>query len=83
MGYYLYTDVFSPDSKTAYFNRVVDRIKQEPKCLEVLGDAKKITAHGEETYNKWRRSRPIAYVHAVLFRAMPSLSGLRWGGLSD
>ncbi|ROT40573.1 import inner membrane translocase subunit tim-21 [Sodiomyces alkalinus F11] len=60
VGYYLYTDVFSPDSKTAYFNRVVDRIKQEPTCLEVLGDAKKITAHGDETYNKWRRSRPIA-----------------------
>jgi import inner membrane translocase subunit TIM21 len=27
-----------------------------------MGDAKKITAHGEETLNKWRRARPVAYV---------------------
>ncbi|KAI0523675.1 import inner membrane translocase subunit tim-21, mitochondrial [Xylaria bambusicola] len=60
VGYFLYQDVFSPDSKTAYFNRAVDRIKQDPACLAVLGEAKKITAHGEETANKWRRARPIA-----------------------
>ncbi|KAI1426845.1 import inner membrane translocase subunit tim-21, mitochondrial [Xylaria sp. FL1777] len=60
VGYFLYQDVFSPDSKTAYFNRVVDRIKRDPACLAVLGEAKKITAHGEETANKWRRARPIA-----------------------
>ncbi|KAI8632153.1 import inner membrane translocase subunit tim-21, mitochondrial [Xylariaceae sp. FL1651] len=60
VGYFLYQDVFSPDSKTAYFNRAVDRIKKDPACLAVLGDAKKITAHGEETANKWRRARPIA-----------------------
>ncbi|KAI1853229.1 hypothetical protein JX266_001935 [Neoarthrinium moseri] len=63
VGYFLYQDVFSPDSKTAYFNRAVDRIKQDPACLSLLGDAKKITAHGEETYNKWRRARPIAATH--------------------
>ncbi|KAI1130552.1 import inner membrane translocase subunit tim-21 [Nemania abortiva] len=63
VGYFLYQDVFSPDSKTAYFNRVVDRIKKDPACLAVLGDAKKITAHGEETANKWRRARPIASTH--------------------
>ncbi|KAI1434545.1 import inner membrane translocase subunit tim-21, mitochondrial [Xylaria sp. CBS 124048] len=60
VGYFLYQDVFSPDSKTAYFNRVVDRIKKDPACLAVLGDPKHITAHGEETGNKWRRARPIA-----------------------
>ncbi|KAI1163338.1 import inner membrane translocase subunit tim-21 [Nemania serpens] len=60
VGYFLYQDVFSPDSKTAYFNRAVDRIKKDPACLAVLGEAKKITAHGEETANKWRRARPIA-----------------------
>ncbi|KAI0470154.1 import inner membrane translocase subunit tim-21, mitochondrial [Xylaria cf. heliscus] len=60
VGYFLYQDVFSPDSKTAYFNRAVDRIKKDPVCLAVLGDANKITAHGEETANKWRRARPIA-----------------------
>ncbi|KAK2007792.1 TIM21-domain-containing protein [Colletotrichum eremochloae] len=58
--YVLWSDVFSPDSKVAHFNRVVDRIKSDPKCIEMLGDPKKISAHGEETNNKWRRARPIA-----------------------
>jgi import inner membrane translocase subunit TIM21 len=58
--YVLWTDVFSPDSKTAVFNRAVDKIKKDPRCLELLGDAKKITAHGDETFNKWRRARPLA-----------------------
>ncbi|KAI2782448.1 mitochondrial import inner membrane translocase subunit TIM21 [Daldinia loculata] len=60
VSYFLYTDVFSPDSKTAYFNRAVDRIKKDPECVRLLGDSKKIIAHGEETMNKWRRARPIA-----------------------
>ncbi|KAG7131706.1 Mitochondrial import inner membrane translocase subunit TIM21 like protein [Verticillium longisporum] len=60
VGYVLYTDVFSPNSKTVYFNLATDRIKKDPRCLELLGDAKKIMAHGEETMNKWRRSRPLA-----------------------
>ncbi|KAI4865108.1 import inner membrane translocase subunit tim-21, mitochondrial [Hypoxylon rubiginosum] len=60
VGYFLYQDVFSPDSKTAYFNRAVDRIKKHPDCLALLGDSKKIIAHGDETMNKWRRARPIA-----------------------
>ncbi|KAH6632660.1 TIM21-domain-containing protein [Chaetomium tenue] len=60
VGYVLYSEVFSPDSKTTYFNRAVDRIRKDPRCLELLGDGKKITAFGEETHNKWRRARPLA-----------------------
>ncbi|KAI1498727.1 import inner membrane translocase subunit tim-21 [Biscogniauxia marginata] len=60
VGYFLYQDVFSSESKTAYFNRAVDRIKKDPDCLALLGDSKKITAHGDETMNKWRRARPIS-----------------------
>lgn len=60
VGYFLYQDVFSPESKTAYFSRAVDRIRKDPECIALLGDGKKITAHGEETTNKWRRARPIA-----------------------
>jgi import inner membrane translocase subunit TIM21 len=60
VGYFLWTDVFSPDSKISQFNRVVDRIRKDQRCLELLGDGKKITAHGEETMNKWRRARPVA-----------------------
>ncbi len=65
MAYFLYQDVFSPDSKTAYFNRAVDRIKKDSQCLSILGESKKITAHGEETANKWRRARPIAYAEFI------------------
>ncbi|KAF5006383.1 hypothetical protein FDECE_7229 [Fusarium decemcellulare] len=60
VGYFLWTDVFSPDSKISNFNRAVNKIKDDPRCLEVLGDPKKITAHGDETFNKWRRARPVA-----------------------
>lgn len=58
----LYSEVFSPDSKTTHFNRAVDRIRTDPRCIELLGDGKKMNAYGEETYNKWRRARPIAWV---------------------
>lgn len=60
VGYFLFTDVFSTESKTTYFNRAVDRIRKDHRCLELLGDGKKIRAHGEETHNRWARSRPIA-----------------------
>ncbi|KAK3353586.1 TIM21-domain-containing protein [Lasiosphaeria hispida] len=61
VGYILYTEVFSPDSATAYYNRAVDRIKKDPRCLELLGDAKKITAYGEPSSSRWRTARPIAH----------------------
>lgn len=67
VGYLLYQEVFSPDSKTAYFNRAVDRIKADARCVELLGDGRKITAYGEETFNKWRRARPIAYAPLLPF----------------
>lgn len=62
VAYFLFTEVFSPESKVTHFNRAFDRIRKDQRCLELLGDGKKITAHGEETYNKWRRARPITYV---------------------
>ncbi|KAF5000617.1 hypothetical protein FGRMN_1649 [Fusarium graminum] len=60
VGYFLWTDVFSPDSKISNFNRAVDKIRSDQRILEIMGDAKKITAHGDETFNKWRRARPVA-----------------------
>jgi import inner membrane translocase subunit TIM21 len=60
VGYFLWTDVFAPDSKINQFNRAVDKIKKDPRCIEVLGDSRKMIAHGEETTNKWRRARPVA-----------------------
>jgi import inner membrane translocase subunit TIM21 len=61
VAYFLYTEVFSLDSKTAHFNRAVNRVKADPRCAELLGDSKKITAYGEPTWNKWARARPIAH----------------------
>lgn len=60
MAYFLFKEVFSPDSKISYLNRAISRIKKDQRCLELLGDSNKITAYGEETWNKWRRARPIA-----------------------
>ena len=60
VSYYLYTDVFSSDSKTRYFNRAVDRIRADPRALDLLGSGQTIRAFGEPTANKWSRNRPIA-----------------------
>jgi len=56
----MWTEVFSTDSKTSHFNRTVSRIKKDPRCLDVLGDAKKIKAYGEPSWNRWSRNRAIA-----------------------
>jgi import inner membrane translocase subunit TIM21 len=61
VAYFLYTEVFSLDSKTVRFNKAVDRIKEDPQCIEMLGSANEIIAYGEPTYNKWAMARPIAY----------------------
>lgn len=62
MAFVLYTHVFSPDSVTSHFNRAVDQVKKDQRCIALLGNSKKITAYGEPTFNKWARARPIAYV---------------------
>lgn len=59
----MYTEVFSPDSKTAHFNRAVDQVKSDARCTDILGNSKKIKAYGEASWNKWQRARPIAYVY--------------------
>ncbi|KAF4629319.1 hypothetical protein G7Y89_g8828 [Cudoniella acicularis] len=58
--YVMYTEVFSPESKTRHFNLAVDQVKKDPRCTDLLGNSKKITAYGEPTWNKWARARPIA-----------------------
>lgn len=73
VAYLLWGDVFSPDSKTAHFNRAVDRIKSDPRCTSLLGPAKELLAHGDETYNKWRRARPIQYA-LLCYISSPPLS---------
>jgi mitochondrial import inner membrane translocase subunit TIM21 len=60
VAYFMYTEVFSLDSKTSHFNRAFDQLRKDSRCTELLGNSKKITAYGEPTWNKWRRARPIA-----------------------
>ncbi|KAH6716744.1 TIM21-domain-containing protein [Leptodontidium sp. 2 PMI_412] len=60
VGYVMWTEVFSFDSKTVHFNKAVNQVKKDARCTDLLGDSKKITAYGEPTWNKWARARPIA-----------------------
>ena len=53
VAYFLYTEVFASDSKTVVFNRAADRIRGDPRSLELLGSRKKIRAYGEPTGSKW------------------------------
>ena len=60
VGYLLYTNVFSPDSKTAHMSQAFDEIKASTRCTELLGPANQIWAYGENSWSKWTRNRPIA-----------------------
>ena len=57
---FLYLEVFSSDSKTAHFNRVVDAIRQDVRCTDMLGRGSDIKAYGEPTWSRWARNRKIA-----------------------
>jgi import inner membrane translocase subunit TIM21 len=61
----LWIEVFSSDSKTAYFNRAADRVRKDPKCLELLAgeglhSKREIKAYGEPSWSRWARNRTIA-----------------------
>ncbi|KAL2800257.1 TIM21-domain-containing protein [Aspergillus keveii] len=56
----LYTEVFSPNSKTWQFEKAVERIKNDTRCTNLLGDKREIQAYGENTWSRWARNRPIA-----------------------
>ena len=58
--YLLYVEVFSPNSKVTQFERAFDRIKDDPRCTDLLGNASEISAFGESTWSRWARNRPIS-----------------------
>ncbi|KAJ5765064.1 L-galactonate dehydratase [Penicillium odoratum] len=58
--YLLWTDVISPNSRTWQFEKAVDRVKDDARCIKLLGDRREIKAFGENTSSKWARHRPIA-----------------------
>ena len=61
----LWLEVFSTDSKTAVFNRAADRVRKDPKCLELLAGEgihtkREIKAYGEPSWSRWARNRIVA-----------------------
>ncbi|KAB8233300.1 hypothetical protein ETB97_004672 [Aspergillus alliaceus] len=58
--YLLYTEVFSPNSRTWQYEKAVERILSDSRCTDLLGDRREIKSYGESTWNKWARNRPIA-----------------------
>ncbi|KAB8270672.1 hypothetical protein BDV24DRAFT_88300 [Aspergillus arachidicola] len=58
--YLLYSEVFSPNSRTWQYEKAVERILDDSRCTDILGDRREIKAYGESTSNKWARNRPIA-----------------------
>ncbi|KAK5111687.1 hypothetical protein LTR62_004793 [Meristemomyces frigidus] len=66
VGYVLYLEVFSTDSKTAIFNRAADQVRKDTRCIELLaGDEglhtkREIKAYGEPSWSRWARNRTIA-----------------------
>ena len=55
----MYTEVFSPESKTSWFNRAFDQIRHDKRVVELLGETKKIKAYGEVNDSSWRKTRPV------------------------
>lgn len=55
----LWSDVFSSSSKVSHFNRVVERIKNDGRCVDALGNPRKIRAFGDGSWNRWTRNRAI------------------------
>jgi import inner membrane translocase subunit TIM21 len=60
VGWFLYQEVFSFDSKTHHFNEAHTRIKKDKRCVDILGNPNQIRAFGESTWNRWTRNRHIA-----------------------
>ncbi|KAL6710892.1 mitochondrial import inner membrane translocase subunit tim21 [Coniothyrium glycines] len=60
VGYVLFSDVFSPSSKTAHFNRATTMIRADAQCQKLLGPGPQISAHGESSWSRWARNRHIS-----------------------
>ena len=63
----LYTDVFSSDSSVTHYNEAVDRIRTDPKCIELLGESSQISALGRPTGTNWIRQTPRPYLETDKF----------------
>lgn len=57
--YFMWSDVFSPNSKTSNFNRAVTRIRAYPACTDLLGPGNTIKATGESMWSSYARARQV------------------------
>ncbi|KAH6611892.1 TIM21-domain-containing protein [Boeremia exigua] len=57
--YFLFHDVFSPNSKIAHFNHATDRIRDDPRCQKLLGEGSQISAYGESSLARYVKNRAI------------------------
>ncbi|KAH7121204.1 TIM21-domain-containing protein [Dendryphion nanum] len=62
VGYFLFSDIFSPSSKTAHFNRATTRIRQSRECTALLGPSDQIYSYGEASWSRWARNR---FIHST------------------
>jgi import inner membrane translocase subunit TIM21 len=60
VAYFLFSDVFSPNSKTAYFNEATEKVRQDPRCQKLLGEGSQIAAYGENSFSRYAKNRFIS-----------------------
>ncbi|KAJ4370948.1 mitochondrial import inner membrane translocase subunit tim21 [Didymella sp. IMI 355093] len=60
VAYFLFSDVFSPNSKTAYFNEATEKVRQDPRCQKLLGEGSQIAAFGESSMSRYAKNRFIS-----------------------
>ncbi|KAG9191858.1 hypothetical protein G6011_10592 [Alternaria panax] len=60
VAYFLFADVLSPSSKTAYFNRATTLIRQDARCQKLLGPGAEIAAFGDGSSSRWARNRYLS-----------------------
>lgn len=60
--YVIYTEVLSPEGATNQYHRSLRKIKEDPKCVELLGNPKKWVARGEHAHSRMARNWTISYV---------------------
>ncbi|GME59070.1 Mitochondrial inner membrane translocase complex subunit Tim21 [Neofusicoccum parvum] len=58
--YVIYTEVLSPEGATNQYHRSLRKIKEDPKCVELLGNPKKWVARGEHAHSRMARNWTIS-----------------------
>ncbi|KAK3654027.1 mitochondrial import inner membrane translocase subunit tim21 [Elasticomyces elasticus] len=73
VAYVLYLEVFSTDSKVAVFNRAADRVRKDPKCIELLAgnDGMRHTKREISAYDR----AGVEHIHMHFYVEGPAAKG--------